>query len=273
MCPLDLELPSRVSVQDVRAFQREGVIALRQLFAPETVARLSSAVDHVMQKPSPLAQNFARSASGSFHSDMYLSAQFELYREFTPNSGLGEIAARLLTSSRVFLFNDEILIKSPNTERETPWHHDYTYWPLRGEKVCSLWVPLDPTDVKNGGMEFYRGSHQLDAEFHPRNFDTGEHRQTSSAERSVETLSIPREDVISYDVEPGDAIVFHARTLHKAYGNTHPTRPRRAAVFRLIGDDVRFDPRPRTIPVIWAPALTPGQLFEGSELFPLLFGS
>jgi ectoine hydroxylase-related dioxygenase (phytanoyl-CoA dioxygenase family) len=227
-------------------------------------------LEFAVKNPTPLAQDFAKTETGFFHSDMYLSAWFPQFRKFVHESDIGKIGAALLSSEKVFLFNDEILIKSPMTERETPWHHDLSYWPLAGTKVCSVWIALDPTTRHNGGMEFSNGSHLQNVKYHPRNFDTGADRPTNSGELSAQNLKIDPDHIVSFDVEPGDIIAFHARTLHRAFGNSHPTRSRRALVYRLIGDDVTYDPRPRTIPLVWAPDLTPGEPFRSSELFPQL---
>ena len=53
-------------------------------------------------------------------------------------------------------------------------------------------------------------------------------------------------EILGWELEPGDAVAFHMLTLHAAAGTA--TR-RRAFSLRLIGDDVRFAPRPhRTSP-------------------------
>jgi ectoine hydroxylase-related dioxygenase (phytanoyl-CoA dioxygenase family) len=254
----------------VEELRTNGVVLLPRLFS-ERVIDFRSAIEIALRRPTPLARDFARNEQGSFYSDMYLSAWFPEFRRLL-SPRIGEVAARFLDSRKIFLFNDEILIKSPNTERETPWHHDMSYWPLSGSKVCSLWIALDSIDKRNGGMELLRGSHRWTTNFHPRDFDTGDDRITSSDEVSVQTAVIDPRDVVSFEVEPGDALVFHARTLHRAFGNRHPDSPRRALVYRLVGDDVTYSPRRGTIPLIWAPDLAPGELFRDTELFPQLHG-
>lgn len=251
-------------------FSENGVVVLRKFVDAATVDSLRAALQHAVDHPTPLAQDFAKTQAGAFHSDMFLSAMFPEFRKFLFQSGFGEVAARLLQAKTIFLFNDEALTKAPGAARETPWHHDLPYWPLSGKDVCSLWLALDSTGARNGGMEFLRGSHRRSQRFHPRNFDTGEDRVTSLDEISVKNAQIDPADILSFDVEPGDVIAFHALTLHRAFGNTHPTLARRALVYRLIGGDVLYDPRPRTIPLIWAPDLIPGQPFHSSELFPQL---
>jgi ectoine hydroxylase-related dioxygenase (phytanoyl-CoA dioxygenase family) len=51
---------------------------------------------------------------------------------------------------------------------------------------------------------------------------------------------------LAWELEPGDAVAFHMLTLHHTAGSA--TR-RRAFSVRLLGDDIRFAPRPhRTSP-------------------------
>jgi len=63
-------------------------------------------------------------------------------------------------------------------------------------------------------------------------------------------------DIIHFDVEPGDVIVHHYRTIHGAGGNHSRYQVRRAASLRYCGDDIRFQMRP------W----TPKQLHHTSRL-------
>ena len=48
-------------------------------------------------------------------------------------------------------------------------------------------------------------------------------------------------EIVSFEVEPGDVIAFHYRTLHTAPGTAGRTSSRRRAVsFRYLGSDARF---------------------------------
>jgi hypothetical protein len=51
-------------------------------------------------------------------------------------------------------------------------------------------------------------------------------------------------DILSWDVEPGDVIVFHLGALHGGAG-TAPGIRRRTVSLRFLGPDVVFDGRPR----------------------------
>jgi len=51
-------------------------------------------------------------------------------------------------------------------------------------------------------------------------------------------------ELLSWDMEPGDCIVFHFKTLHSGRGNPNDSLRRRAFSSRWIGDDAVFAERP-----------------------------
>jgi len=254
-------------------FARDGAVVVRGALDPAWIRHLRAALDEALAAPTPLAQNLAGTQGGAFRSDMYLSSAFASFREFATRSPVGGLGARLLGVDRVTLFNDELLVKEPGTPQETPWHHDMPYWPLGGDSVCSVWIPLDAVNQRVGALEFLRGSHRWGRRFHPRNFDSGSDRPTDAREESLQAfIASDPEQVFTTEAVPGDCVVFHALTLHRASGNPLPDARRRAVALRLVGPSVVYEPRPRTIPLIWAPALAPGDpLGADRDLFPRLW--
>lgn len=259
--------------QAAAQFARDGVTVVRGALDAGWLRHLHAALDEALAAPTPLAQNLAGTQGGAFRSDMYLSSAFASFREFALRSPVGELGARLLGVESATLFNDELLVKEPGTPQETPWHHDMPYWPLGGDSVCSVWIPLDRVTRHVGALEFLRGSHRWGRRFHPRNFDSGSDRPTEAREESLQAfIASDPDQIITTEADPGDCIVFHALTLHRAFGNTLPDARRRAVAVRLVGPDVVYQPRPRTIPLIWAPAVAPGNpLGTDPELFPRLW--
>lgn len=73
--------------------------------------------------------------------------------------------------------------------------------------------------------------------------------------------------LLSFDVEPGDAIAFHGRCLHGAPGNKTSAQ-RRVLVLRYLGDDVRIGERPWPVSPPTTGGLPPGSGLDGVEEFP-----
>ena len=61
--------------------------------------------------------------------------------------------------------------------------------------------------------------------------------------------------MLEWSLEPGDAVLFHFRTVHGARGNHSATTRRRALSLRWVGDDAAFVERRggRTSPPLTAP--------------------
>ena len=63
-----------------------------------------------------------------------------------------------------------MLTKDPGTIVETPWHHDQSYYPVDGEDLVSLWIPVDPVP-RETSISFVEGSHRWGKWYVPRMFD------------------------------------------------------------------------------------------------------
>ena len=75
--------------------------------------------------------------------------------------------------------------------------------------------------------------------------------------------------ILEWEMEPGDAVAFHYRTLHGTRGNTTTNR-RRAFSLRLVGEDARYVERPGpTSPPFVGHGMQPGARLR-EDWFPVL---
>jgi ectoine hydroxylase-related dioxygenase (phytanoyl-CoA dioxygenase family) len=90
-------------------------------------------------------------------------------------------------------------------------------------------------------VQWVRGSHRDDAEYRPNLFVTDEPIPGTEGEVVPDVLGSPElaDRLISFELEPGDMTVHHARTLHGAPANSSDVR-RRALSVRYCGDDARY---------------------------------
>ena len=226
----------------IDAYERDGAVCLRGVFAPQWLELLAAGVERNLAEPGPSAKYYTpQGAPGLFFGDYCNWRRIPEYREFMLESPAAEIAGRLMRATRVNLFHEHVLVKEPGTEERTPWHQDQPYWSVDGDQVCSIWLPLDrvPRDTC---AEWVAGSHRWGAWYTPRRFvDNQDHPADDPNFRPVPDVDAHREQyqLLAWDLEPGDCIVFHALTLHGAPGNRLPSR-RRAYASRWTGDDARF---------------------------------
>ena len=226
----------------VADYQRDGVVLVKGLFA-DWVDVLRAGVEENMASPSPqVMATLKPGEKGRFFDDYCNWSRIGAFEQAIRGSGAAEAAAALMGSQRVQLFHDHVLVKEPGTNKATPWHTDGPYYFVDGRQTVSFWVPLDP--VKEASLRCVAGSHLWEKDVLPTrwvsetSFYPGEHDYIPVPDPEAEGMAI-RE----WEMEPGDAVAFHYRTLHGARGNTSTTR-RRAFSLRLVGDDARYVERP-----------------------------
>ncbi|RAI45734.1 phytanoyl-CoA dioxygenase family protein [Rhodoplanes roseus] len=225
----------------IEALDRDGAICLRGAFDPVWIDLAAEGIRRNLEHPTTMFQRFAAEGQGGFYSDLWARRQIPQFERFALESPAAAIAAQCLGVDKVRLLQDTWFVKVPGTPVRTPWHHDNV---VLGP-FCSIWVALDPIP-RDATLEFVRGSHRWDRLFMPASyFDNGNaslpaveqfydkyHGRFDLSEKAVFSL-VPdieanRDDyeILGWDLEPGDCLVFHARTLHGSPGNrlTHDTR-------------------------------------------------
>lgn len=245
---------------EVEAFHRDGVVCLRQVIPAAWLGRMADAVERALTDPltvdlSQMGVDLAAglgtetlldgavgdsSTPGRFRAGTQHWRRDADFDAFARASPLPRIVARLLASTTVQLYEDSVLVKEPGTAERTAFHQDMAYFHVDGDQVCTTWVPLDAVTSASGALEFVRGSHRWRRTFRPNLFVTTMALPDTEGEDVPDPRTQRDWELVSFDTEPGDITVHHARTIHGAGGNASATLRRRAISVRYTGDDVRF---------------------------------
>lgn len=257
---------------EATTFQDDGVVVLRQVLTEDEVEQLRAGIDRVMAAPGPLAISTGTPGEpGTFFEDFCRWSEVAEFERVIRESKLAALAGELTSSSEIRLFHDHTLVKEPATASPTPWHQDQPYYCIDGRQTVSFWIPLDPVP-RESTLEFVRGSHE-GTWYMPRSFVQGTAMVFDEGMlEDVPDIEADRDafDIVGWDLEPGDAVSFNMLTLHASAGSANR---RRAFSLRLMGDDVRFSPRPHpTSPNFpgLADELGAGQQMD-HPLFPVLW--
>ena len=239
-----------VSEEDIDSFQRDGVVVLRGVFS-DWVEPLREGMAAVHAAPSALERTYRpQDGSAAFFQDFCRWSDIPAFQRYVYESPAAAIAAQLMQSNSARFFHDHTLIKWPGNSTVTPWHQDEPYYCVRGEQSVSFWTPLDPVEQAIS-LQCVATSHRWSEKgFRPDRFDgSALYAQCGDfdAPRDIEA-NRDAYRILSWAVEPGDAVAFNFRTLHGAAANTARC-PRRVFSARWVGDDARFAKRPgRTSP-------------------------
>ena len=160
-------------------------------------------------------------------------------RDVAIHSPLPEIAATLMQSQKVFLYDDQVLVKPPLTLEKTSWHQDLGYDNIQGTQVCGVRVPAYAENPDMGLVRYLKGVHKSGQIYKVNFFISNVHAGDDTG------LDIPLIDgheddfdIATFAPQPGDVVVHHLASLHGAGGNLSPTRTRSGVTVRYGGDDV-----------------------------------
>lgn len=261
-----------ITEQERQTFEADGVVKITQAVDPVWIEQLLSVVDQELDSPGPwITDTNPGAATDRLFTTRYRWRDDPVRRSFIFHSGIAGLVGQLMQSPSVRLYFDHLLVKEPSTEAPTPWHQDIPYWPFLGTKIASAWVALTPSTVAESSLEFVRGSHAWGRYYAPKSFNPDVTWKEGSDGIEVPDVDGDRSafDVIGFDVEPGDALVFSAWALHGAPGNAGSHR-RAAFSTRWLGDDAIWNPQPSSDPTVTAAdvSIEPGTYPADDNRFP-----
>jgi ectoine hydroxylase-related dioxygenase (phytanoyl-CoA dioxygenase family) len=243
--------PTReISPGEIETFRRDGVVMLSGMFDEEWIDLLRSGLDAHLDEPTTRARVWDRDEAGrTMFWDSLAWRDVAEYRRFVFESPAAEIAARLLGSSRINFFFDAVFVRSAGSQFETPWHQDEPYWSVEGHDTCTVWMPLVPVKAKNA-LAFVPGSHSGLMAFDQYDFgslnpdgkiDVDRSDFSATAEADIPDINADPDafGVLSWDMDPGDCVVFNSRILHGGSGLLDPGEDLRVFTSKWLGDDVR----------------------------------
>jgi ectoine hydroxylase-related dioxygenase (phytanoyl-CoA dioxygenase family) len=262
-----------IDAATIEALWRDGVVYLPGVIDAVWQDRLRAAIDRDIADPGPFQHGYQVDGGGRFHGNMRLWENDPDFRDYCLAGPLPGLAAKLLKSSTVTLFYDQLFVKEPGTNAPTRWHNDQPYWPIRGRQVMSFWLALDPVSFDSGALEFVLGSHAWDRWFQPQKFAPG----GADYEKGEGFEPIPDFDAEranyrfkGWEMQPGDLVAFMGLTVHGSKGNLTADRRRRGYTVRYCGDDARYFSGPGSNKELRNPALADGDPLASAQ-YPLVW--
>ncbi len=120
-----------------------------------------------------------------------------------------------------------LMTKHPRYGSLTGWHRDVRYWSFHREDLVSVWLALGREESANGGLWFVPRSHAL-------LLDAAHFDDAKFLRADREGNAALMESAVSPVLEPGDAVFFHAKTLHAA-GKNESTQVKFSLVYTYHG--------------------------------------
>jgi hypothetical protein len=206
---------AQLTQQDIETFWNDGYVFKRGLLASDEVAMVDTLIrnDTSISKNSVLLDD---SAGGSTELAVWNHPGDDLLGVISRSERVAGGAAKLL-DTEVYHYHSKLTMKRPRKGGAWDWHQDYGYWYKNGclfPDMLSVAIAVDPATRENGCLQFLRGSHKAGRIEHGR---VG--GQTGADIDRVEAL-MTRLDHVYAEMRAGDAVFFHANTLHASAANT-----------------------------------------------------
>ena len=113
--------PPAVTDADIAAYEKDGVVCLRQMFNDDWLGFLAEAVELAMAEPGPYAEEYVgEGGKGRFFGDLEVWLRHEAFRRFAFEAPAARIAAQVMQANRINFFYDQVLVKEPGTGERTP---------------------------------------------------------------------------------------------------------------------------------------------------------
>jgi len=244
-----------VSEDQIARYQRDGAILIPGALGKAWVDALERGLNEAYHAKGPLSSAFTNTeGEGETFTDQYASLRNETLANIVAHSPLGAIAARLMRSQAANYILDQIFYKKAGWNIPTPYHQDTPYVQASGYDLARTWVCCDhsPPDVTVGVV---RGSHRWNVTYSTDSLADSPFKEVALnndfeylANTSDPCLpAVPdvvryREsfDILTWDVHPGDVLVFNGNVLHGSFGGPAMPNDRRALAVLWGGDDARY---------------------------------
>lgn len=207
----------KLSEQQIRDFDENGYVVLRDLFSADEVAALSEEIhrlsaietDHIFRKGAIRTiyrahENDGPTASQVFHAAARVPRVLEPVRQ-------------LLRDDQLYVYNSKINGKDAVTGIPMLWHQDYGYWKLdRVPKpnMCTYMITLAEVDELSGCLYVIPGSHKLGTLKHLPDSTTTYHKQWVVARDEMLRVLREGQKPVPLKYGAGSVVIFHCNLIH-----------------------------------------------------------
>jgi len=151
--------------------------------------------------------------SGTHRTKFYLRYRWALKLATTPR--ILDVVEDLI-GPNILLYHNTTWFKNPADHGYVTWHQDITYFGHEPANVLSVWIALTPSNQESGCMQVLPGTHK-EGPLPLTTPDLSKNNMLPSGQLvQFDTSSVTP---VSMPLEPGEASIHHACTIHGSLPN------------------------------------------------------
>ncbi len=256
-----------ISESEIEGFHRDGAVLLKNILEPGWTEILAEGLEYANDHPDGMSAG----VSMPLRIDQFPALHSPKLQQLMDESPIAEIVGSILRAP-VRFYMDQMFYKPAGEIAPSAWHQDTCYYNIDGHQVVRAWVCADRAP-RNVSLEVLRGSHMWNITYRPpvgldpaadpagaaaldERFANGEvligpqaHEHWTYFDSFLDpdlpalpNIEASREsfDILGWDYEPGDVVLFHGNIVHSARGGVTLPHPRRSHASLWAGPDVRY---------------------------------
>ena len=229
----------KLAQQKVNEFKSQGYLIFEDFVSSEVLSELkeslNSIFDEIDNDSSRLKQSYDNKHYGDISKEgrKFLKNQSRYYpsiQRYLKSKPIKEIVTKLFDGD-AFIFNEQFVIKEPNTPSSFNWHQDSGYVNFDHKPYLTTWLALDDTHPLNGPLSII-----------PTNIETTSEVFTHQWSDKSKDLFIEVDESKAKElyVAKGTLVVFSSLTPH-ASGANQSSRTRTAYLAQYSSEPI-IDP-------------------------------
>ena len=208
----------KLTQQKVNEFKSQGYLIFEDFVSSEVLSELkeslTSIFDEIDNDSNRLKQSYDNKHYGDISKEgrKFLKNQSSYYpsiQRYLKSKPIKEIVTKLLDGD-AFIFNEQFVIKEPNTPSSFNWHQDSGYVNFDHKPYLTTWLALDDTHPLNGPLSII-----------PTNIETTSEVITHQWSDKSKDLFIQVDESKAKElyVSEGTLVVFSSLTPHASGAN------------------------------------------------------
>lgn len=219
-------------------FDRDGFVAIRSFLDKDEITELKARSDEFVEQVAPslpdeIAYFEDKSDSSTLKQVQKLYEYAPYYEEVAKSDKVTGLAEELL-GGPVILQNMQYFNKPAGIGKGTPPHQDGYYFMIRPQEAVTMWLSLGYADATNGAVCYIPGSQTRGMRPH------GNTNVLGFSQGISDWSEDDARGELQMEAGPGDILVHHSLTIHRANANTSD-RDRRSVGFIFYRADVVID--------------------------------
>ena len=229
----------KLAQQKVNEFKSQGYLIFEDFVSSEVLSELKESLNSIFDEIDNDSNRLKQSYDNKHYGDIskegrkFLKNQSRYYpsiQRYLKSKPIKEIVTKLFDGD-AFIFNEQFVIKEPNTPSSFNWHQDSGYVNFDHKPYLTTWLALDDTHPLNGPLSII-----------PTNMETTSEvftHQWSDKSRDL-FIQVDESKAKELYVSEGTLVVFSSLTPH-ASGANQSSRTRTAYLAQYSSEPI-IDP-------------------------------